>query len=145
MSNLSLKVSQCSILSVKKSWNSMKVPNKRNALHSWEKIVQPIKQTQADSNVHKESCYEHNNCSRQVHDHGTKMPDIIPPSESKGHICFVRALFIWNISILSIPNRLRNISSQSIFLLLEGSCKLFSLMCAQSCLTTWIWNTMGIL
>lgn len=51
---------------------------------------------------------------------------VLPPSESNGQMCFARALFIWNIFMQSTQNRSRNVSSQSIFRLLDGSCKLCS-------------------
>jgi hypothetical protein len=59
------------------------------------------------------------------------------PSEFNGQICLVKDLFIWNISIESTLKIFFNASSHRIFLLLLGSCKLFSLIYAQIFLTTW--------
>jgi hypothetical protein len=59
------------------------------------------------------------------------------PSEFNGQICLVKDLFIWNMSIESTLKIFFNASSHRIFLLLLGSCKLFSLIYAQIFLTTW--------
>lgn len=64
---------------------------------------------------------------------------------SSGQICFVRALFIWNMSIAFTLNNFLSLSSHSIFFLFLGSCRSFSLMYAHSLFTTWSMNSYEII